>query len=140
MCLSDSDWEIAEPQSFSFSRKRQAFCVENQEDMNYDGTAVKAPPASRGKMMPPIPQQSLQSSIEAMQLQMEVEDPGKLQWRNGTRRRTSVDGTRQSSHCENGTVRWKLRSWSFWLGPEDAEVDLRHVFLCARQKKGRKIF
>ena len=39
--LSDSDWEIVEPQSFSFSRKRQAVCVENQEDMNYDGTPVK---------------------------------------------------------------------------------------------------
>ena len=34
--LSNSDCEIVEPQSFSFSRKRQAFCVENQEDMNYD--------------------------------------------------------------------------------------------------------
>ena len=32
-----SDCEPAEPQSFSFSRERQAFCAENQEDMNYDG-------------------------------------------------------------------------------------------------------
>ena len=32
--LSDSDWEIVEPQSFSFSKKRQAVCLENQEDMN----------------------------------------------------------------------------------------------------------
>ena len=44
--LSDSDWEIVETQSFSFSRKRQAVCVENQEDMNYFGTRVKAPPPS----------------------------------------------------------------------------------------------
>ena len=35
---SDSDWETVELQSFSFSRKHQAFCVENQEDMHYDGT------------------------------------------------------------------------------------------------------
>ena len=61
--LSDSDWEIVEQQSFSFSRKRQAVCVENQEDMNYDGTPVKAPLASRRKIMPPTPQQSLQRRL-----------------------------------------------------------------------------
>ena len=36
--LLDSDWEIVELQSFSFS-KRQAVGVENQENMNYDGVA-----------------------------------------------------------------------------------------------------
>ena len=70
--LSDFDWEIVEPQSFSFSRKRRAVGVENQEKMSYEGTLVNAPAASRRKIMPP--QQSLQSSIEAMQLQTEVED------------------------------------------------------------------
>ena len=49
-------------------------CVENQENMSYEGTPVKAPPASRRKIMPPTPQQSSQSSIEAMQWQTEVED------------------------------------------------------------------
>ena len=34
--LSDSDGEIVEPQSFFFRKPRQAVCVENQEDMNYD--------------------------------------------------------------------------------------------------------
>ena len=66
--LSDSDWEIVEPQSFSFSRKRSVVRVENHE-----GTRVKAPPASR-KIMPPPPQQSSHSWIEAMQWQIEVED------------------------------------------------------------------
>ena len=42
--------------------------------MNYDGTPVKAPPASRRKIMPPAPQWSLQPSIEAKQLQMEMKD------------------------------------------------------------------
>ena len=41
--------------------------------MNCEGTPVKAPP-SRRKIMPPTPQQSLQSSIEAMQWPTEVED------------------------------------------------------------------
>ena len=29
--VSDSDWEVVTPQTFSFSRKRQAVCVENQQ-------------------------------------------------------------------------------------------------------------
>ena len=36
--VSDSDWEIVEPQSFSFSRKRRAVCVESQENMSCEGT------------------------------------------------------------------------------------------------------
>ena len=42
--------------------------------MNCDGTPVKAPPAPRRKIMPPTPQPSLQPSIEALQLETEVED------------------------------------------------------------------
>ena len=72
--VSDSDWEVVEPQSFSFSRKRRAVCGKNQENMSDEGTPVKAPPASRRKIMPPTPQQCSQSSIEAMQWQTEVED------------------------------------------------------------------
>ena len=41
---SDSEWDFVEPQSFSFSKKGNFACVENQEDMNYEGTPVKAPP------------------------------------------------------------------------------------------------
>ena len=37
---SDSEWDFVEPQSFSFSEKRNFACVENQEDMNYEGTLV----------------------------------------------------------------------------------------------------
>ena len=72
--LSDSDWEFVEPQSFSFSKKRSAACWENSGNMSYEGTPVKAPPATRRKIMPSAPQQSLHSSIEAMQWQTEVED------------------------------------------------------------------
>ena len=35
---SDSEWDFVEPQSSSFSKKRKFACVENQEDMNYEGT------------------------------------------------------------------------------------------------------
>ena len=51
--LCDSDCEVVEPQTLSLSRKREAFLVENQEHMNFDGAMVKAPPASRRKIMPP---------------------------------------------------------------------------------------
>ena len=72
--LSGSDCETVEPQSCSLSRKRQALCVESQEGMNDGGTSAQSPPASRRKIMPPTPQQSRQRSIEAMQLQIKLED------------------------------------------------------------------
>ena len=42
--------------------------------MSYEGTPEKAPRASRRKIMPPTPQQSSHSSIEAVQWQTEMED------------------------------------------------------------------
>ena len=71
--LSDSDWEIVEPQSSFSPESGRVVWVENQGNMSYEGTPVKAPPASRRKIMPPT-QQSSQSSIEATQWQTEVED------------------------------------------------------------------
>ena len=38
---SDSMWDFAEPQSFSFSKKRAIFLEENQGEMSYQGTPVK---------------------------------------------------------------------------------------------------
>ena len=70
---SDSDWEFVEPQPFSFSKRRPIACVESQENMSDEGTPVKAPPVAR-RMMPRTPQQSSQSSIEAMQWLNEMED------------------------------------------------------------------
>ena len=61
---SDSEWDFVEPQSFSFSKKRNFACVEGQEDMNYEGTPVKAPLCSKRRMMTPLPQQSSFSSTE----------------------------------------------------------------------------
>ena len=73
---SDSVWEFVEPRSFSFFKNRSIFCVENQEDMSYEGTPVKTLPTSRRRRMPPTPQQRSHSSIEAMQWQTEMEDQG----------------------------------------------------------------
>ena len=61
---SDSEWDVVEPQSFSFSKKRSFACVENQEDMNFEGAPVKAPPCSKRGMTTPWPQQNSFSSME----------------------------------------------------------------------------
>ena len=145
--LSDSDWEIVEPQSFSFSKKRHAVCVENQEDMNYEGTPVKAPPASRRKIMPHTPQQSLQPSIEAMHLQTEEEDQescscemefeGEHRW---TARDRTVIARMEQYLNKNDNMKVEIEELEFLLGPEDPEVHLRHILRYARKKKGGRIF
>ena len=90
---------------FFVSRKRHAFCVENQEDMNYDGTRVKGPPASRRLCRPHDSRQSLQPPIEALQLQKEVEDQesGSCEMEYGGEHRwTARDRT--VTYRENGAV------------------------------------
>ena len=62
--LSDSEWDFVGPQSFSLSRKRNFACVEEEEDMNYEGTPVNAPPCPNRRAMTPLPQQSSFSSME----------------------------------------------------------------------------
>ena len=54
----DMDWELVEPQSSSFSKRR----------------AHRAPPFSRRRTMSPTPEQSSHLSIEDRQWQIEVED------------------------------------------------------------------
>ena len=145
--VSDSDWDIVELQPSSFSGKRQAFCVENQEDMNYDGTLVKAPPASRRKIMPPAPQQSLQPSIEAGLLQTEVEDQasgscemeygGEHRW--SARDRTVISRMEQYLN-ENDSMKVGIEELELLLGPEDSKIDSRHILRYAGKNKGRKIF
>ena len=66
--MSGSDSEVVELQFFCSLQKASSVFVESQEDMNYDGTLVKTPPASRRKIMRPTPRQSPQPSIEVTQL------------------------------------------------------------------------
>ena len=54
----DSDCEFVEPQTFSFSRQREACVLESQENMNFKEAPVKALPATRRRATPPTPQQS----------------------------------------------------------------------------------
>ena len=65
----DSDWEFVEPQSSFFSKKRSSELEENQGEMGYEGSPVKASPYTRRRMMPPTPQQILHSSTDESQWQ-----------------------------------------------------------------------
>ena len=92
--------------------------------------------------MPPTPQQSLQPSIEAMQLQMEVEDQendscgmeygGEHRW--SARGRTVI--ARMEQHLnENDSTKVEIEELELLLGPEDSEVHLRYIWRCATKKK-----
>ena len=61
---SDSEWDSVERQSFSFSKKRNFARVEEQEDMNHEGTLVKAPLCPKRRMRTPLSEQSSFSSME----------------------------------------------------------------------------
>ena len=47
---SDFGWDFVESQCF-LSKKRNFACVEGQEDMNYEGTPVKALPCPKRRMI-----------------------------------------------------------------------------------------
>ena len=126
---------------FFLSRKRQAFCVEGREDLNCERTPVKAPPASRRKVMPHPPQQGRQPSNEAMQLHMEVDDQENCSCGmeyEGERRWTARDRvviTRMEQYLdESDSLKVEVDELELLLGPEDSEVDLRHIL----SMRGRK--
>ena len=110
--------------------------------MYCDGTPVKAPPASRRKIMPPTPQQSPQPSIEAMQLKMEVEDQefvckGEYWWTACDR----VVIARMEQYLDRSeSMKLEIEELELVIGPEDSEVAFGHFLMYARKKKGRKIF
>ena len=112
--------------------------------MNYDGTPVKASPASRRKTVPPTPQQRVQPAMDAMQLQMEVGDQescscgmeyeGEHRW---TARDRTVIARMEQYLNEKDHVKVEIEE--LLLGPEGSEVDLRQIPRYARRKKGGRI-
>ena len=66
-------------QCFSFSQRALGCVVRRiEEEMNYEGTPVKAPLATRRRMMPFTPRQCSHPLIEEMQLQAEMEAHGSI--------------------------------------------------------------
>ena len=106
--------------------------------MNFDGASVKAPPASRRKIMPSTQQQRTQPP--GTPLQMEVEDQefgacGKEyegEYRRTAREKTLVAKVEQYLN-ESGNVKVEIEEHK--LEPEDSEVDLRFMVMNARRTK-----
>ena len=96
--------------------------------------------------MPPTPQQSW-PSMEAMQLQMEMEDhencsgeqefEGEHRW---TARDRTVIARMEQYLNENDSMQVEVEELQLLFGPEDSEVDLRQIFTYPRRNKGRRIF
>ena len=108
---SESERDFVEPQSFSFSKKRNFACVANQENKNYEGTLVKAPRCPTRRMRTPLPQQNSFSSME--------------------------EGSPWSAQERTAFARMELEDYS--LGPEYSDVDVKHIFRNAT-REGRNIF
>ena len=112
---SDSECEFVEAQSFSFSKKRNFACVESQEDMDCEGTPVKAPASPKRRMMTPMPQQSSYSSMEE-----------KSPW--CIRERTAVAKMEQYVNKSDCIKLEIAEVEDFSLGSEYSDVDAKHIF------------
>ena len=123
---SDAEWDFVEPQSFSFSKKRKFACVEGQEDMNYEGTPVKAPPCPKRRMTTPLPRQRSFSSMEEGSL-----------W--SAQERTAIARIEQYVNNSNVSKLEIAEVEENSLGPEYSDVDVKHIVRNATME-GRNIF
>ena len=135
--LFSSDCEVVEPHTLSLSRKREAFSAVSQEDMNLDGTPVKAPSAFRRRIMPPTQQQRPQPRETEVEDQefgaCEEECEGEHRWT--ARDRTTVAKMEQYLN-ESDNMKVEIGELELLLGPEDSEVDLVKKLMNANRKKG----
>ena len=85
--------------------------------------------------MPPTPQLSSRSSIEAMQWQIEMEVQGSS-W--DTRERTVLRKMEQYLN-ESDCMKLEIEELEVPLGPEDSEVNLRYILRNANRRGGRTL-
>ena len=83
--------------------------------------------------MPPTPQQSSHSSLEAMQWQTEMEVQGSS-W--NARERTVIAKMEQYLN-ESDCMKLEIEELELLLGPEDSEVNLRYILRNASRRGGR---
>ena len=130
-----SDWAYAEPQSFSFSKKRaHCCCADTQEEMRYEGSPVITPPPSRRRMTPPTPVKNLCTSF--------VRDHGRYEeeGRGWNARETTIIARTKQFLERSFSVKVRVEESEGLLGPEDVGVDFRRILQDARDKRGRNIF
>ena len=113
------------------------FSAVSQEDMNLDGTPVKAPSAFRRRIMPPTQQQRPQPRETEVEDQefgaCEEECEGEHRWT--ARDRTTVAKMEQYLN-ESDNMKVEIGELELLLGPEDSEVDLVKKLMNANRKKG----
>ena len=114
----DSDWEFVEPRPFSFSKKRSSACAENQGEMSYEGSPVKAPPNTRRRMKPPTPQQFSHSSTDEGQWQADLEAQRSI-WSTRERR---VTAAMEKYLDKRDDMKVEVEALELLMDPEDSEV------------------
>ena len=118
-----SDWEFVESQSFPFCKKRSIVCAENQGEMSYEGTPVKAPPSTRRRMMPPTPQQIWLFSTDESQWQADLEAQRSI-WSTRERR---VIAAIEKFLDKSDDMKVEIEALELLMDQEDADVCLRYV-------------
>ena len=129
-----SDWELVEPQSCSFSKKRAHCGTDTQGEMRYEGSPVKALPLSRRRMTPPTPMQNSNTSCVRDHGRYVEEGRG---W--NARERTIIARTKQFLE-RSFSVKVQFEALEPLLCPEDVDVDLTRILKEARYEQGRRNF
>ena len=110
-------------------------CQRQSEEMRYEGWPVKAPRASRRKMMPPTPQQMSLSSTDESQWQAVLE--AQLSIRITRERRVTAAMEKYLDEIDDMKV--EIKALELLMDPEDSEVCLRYILTHAR-RRGIRIF
>ena len=131
----DSDCEVVDLQSFSFSKKRPLFGTVFQETMRYEGSPGKAPPLTRRRKMPSTPQQNSHLSHDELQWQAEMEVQGSF-W---SAREMTVIATMEIHLDKSDELRVEARELELLMGSEDSEVSLMYI-LTKASRRGSSIF
>ena len=131
----DSDWEFVEPQSFSFYKKRSSVWEENQGEMGYKGSPVKAPPNTRRWIMSPAPQQISFSSTDESQWQADLEEQPSI-WSIRERR---VIAAIENYLDKSEDMKVEIGPLEVLMDHDVSEVFLRYILAHAR-RRGSRIF
>ena len=103
--------------------------------MSCEGSPVKAPPASRRRMMRPTQQQSSHSLIEETQWQTEME----VQGSSWIARRKTVTAKMEKYLTASECLKVEIEELELLMAPKDSEVNLRYMFRNA-SRRGSRIF
>ena len=116
---------------YSFSKERLFIGTVFQEIMRGGGPPVKAPPLTRGRIIPSTPQQSSHSSYEELQWQAEMEVQGSS-W--SVRERKVFFAKKEDYLNKHDSVKVEVEELELMMSPEDSEVHLRYILMNASRR------